>query len=62
MRRFLTAFVFFAVLLAVWHFGRDYMVNHAAKRWSPVLFPSPLSVWQYLVSAVQDRTFSRRWA
>ena len=25
-----------AALLAIWHFGRDYMVNHAVKRWSPV--------------------------
>lgn len=56
MKRFLNAFIFFAALLALWHFGRDFMVT--SKRWSPVLVPDPLSVWQYLVSAVEDGTMA----
>ena len=54
MKRFFTALLFFVALLAIWHFGRHYMVG--TKRWSPVLVPTPLSVWQYLVSAADDGT------
>ena len=61
MRRFIHAFLFFAALIAIWHFGRDYMVNDA-KKWSPILFPSPESVWEYLKGAVEDRTlFEALW-
>lgn len=71
MKRFLTAFVFFAILIVLWHLGREFMIHDhpawsqfaqahswcpAFHRWSPVLVPSPLSVWQYLASAVEDRT------
>ena len=52
MKRFFTAAAFFAVLIAVWHFGRDYMVN--SGRWSAVLIPDPLSVWRYLVDSRED--------
>ncbi len=46
MKRTFTALVFFALLVAGWHFGRDYMVR--THRWSPVLVPSPESVARYL--------------
>ena len=60
MKRFFNAVVFFAALIAVWHYGRDYMVG--AKKWSPVLVPDPLSVWEYLRSAADDRTlFEALW-
>ena len=60
MKRFFNAVVFFAALIAVWHYGRDYMVG--AKKWSPVLVPDPLSMWEYLRSAADDRTlFEALW-
>ncbi|MEI6862238.1 MAG: ABC transporter permease subunit, partial [Verrucomicrobiota bacterium] len=46
MKRTLTAVGFFVLLVAAWHFGRDYMVG--THRWSPVLVPSPESVVRYL--------------
>ena len=52
MKRFFTALVFFAALVAVWHFGRDYMVR--TDQWSAVLVPDPLSVWQYLRDSRED--------
>ena len=52
MKRFFTAAVFFAVLIAIWHFGREYMIR--TDRWSAVLVPDPLSVWQYLVDSRED--------
>ena len=52
MKRFITALLFFAALIAVWHFGRDYMVR--TDRWSAVLVPDPLSVCQYLVDSRED--------
>jgi len=77
VKRFLTAFIFFALLLALWHFGRDFMVHPhpwwdamarahawwpAFHKWSPILAPSPEDVWHYLVSAVKDRTiFEALW-
>lgn len=60
MKRFATAVIFFALLLAVWHYGREFMVS--TKRWSPVLVPDPLSVWQYLRAAAADGTlFQALW-
>ena len=60
MKRFFHAFLFFVALLAAWHFLREHMV--VSKRWSPVLVPGPLSVWEYLLSAVEDRTlFEALW-
>ncbi|HZJ17470.1 MAG TPA: ABC transporter permease, partial [Chthoniobacteraceae bacterium] len=54
MKRAFTAIIFFIAMIAIWYFGREHMV--ATKRWSPVLVPSPLSVWQYFVGAVEDGT------
>ena len=54
MKRFFHAVLFFTALLALWHFGRDFMVG--TKRWSPVLVPDPLSVWTYLREAAADGT------
>ena len=48
MKRTLIAVAFFAALIFVWH----WIV--LAEIWSPVLVPSPLSVWQYLVEAVKS--------
>jgi NitT/TauT family transport system permease protein len=60
MKRFATALIFFALLVAVWHYGREFMVS--TKRWSPVLVPDPLSVWQYLRAAAADGTlFQALW-
>lgn len=50
MKRFLWAFLFFSVCLAVWQF----LVT--AGVWSPVLIPSPWSVVRYLISSVADGT------
>ena len=77
MKRFFTALIFFVLLVALWHFGRDFMIHAhpgwddfakahawwpAFHRWSPVLAPSPLDVWNYLVGAVEDRTlFEAIW-
>jgi NitT/TauT family transport system permease protein len=77
VKRFLSSFAFFVLLIALWHFGRAFMVHEHPwwddlaqahswwpefHRWSPVLTPEPLSVWRYLVSAVEDRTlFQAIW-
>jgi NitT/TauT family transport system permease protein len=50
MRRTLLAILFFVALAAIW----AEVVR--AKIWSPVLLPSPASVWEYLVAAVRDGT------
>ena len=50
MRRALLAILFFIGLIAIW----TVMVH--AKIWSPVLLPSPDSVWDYFVSAARDGT------
>jgi len=50
MKRALTAFLFFAALLAAWQ------VVFMAKVWSPVLAPSPASVGRYLWSVLRDGT------
>ena len=54
MKRLFTAAVFFILMIAIWHFGREHMV--ATKRWSPVLVPDPADVWKYFVGAVEDGT------
>lgn len=48
VRRIGIAVVFFALLVAAWHF----LV--AARVWSPVLLPSPVSVLEYLVGAAKS--------
>jgi NitT/TauT family transport system permease protein len=50
MRRALLAFLFFAVLVGIWA-----AIVHA-QIWSPVLLPSPASVFEYLVNAARDGT------
>jgi NitT/TauT family transport system permease protein len=50
MRRFLLATLFFAALVAIWHF----LVK--SGRYSPVILPSPESVGEYLVGAARDGT------
>ena len=53
MKRFLTALVFFVLLIGAWHWA------FVAKIWSPVLVPSPQSVGLYLWEALRDGTL---WA
>lgn len=48
--RWLVALLFFSALAIAWH------LLVAAKIWSPLLLPSPLSVLDYLSSAVEDGT------
>lgn len=48
--RWLAASLFFMALVAAWHFAVQ------ARIWSPLLLPSPLSVFDYLRAAVQDGT------
>jgi sulfonate transport system permease protein len=48
--RWLAASLFFIALVAVWHFAVQ------ARIWSPLLLPSPLSVFDYLRAAAQDGT------
>jgi NitT/TauT family transport system permease protein len=50
MKRALPVVVFFAALVGVWHLAAS------SGRWSPVLFPAPLAVAQYLWFALQDGT------
>jgi NitT/TauT family transport system permease protein len=50
MKRAARAFAFFALLVLAWHAAA------ASGRWSPVLFPSPLDVADYLRSALRDGT------
>ena len=50
MKRFLTAAVFFAVLIAAWRWAC------VARIWSPVLVPSPESVIRYLWEISLDGT------
>ncbi len=50
MKRLLTAFLFFALLVAAWHWA------FAAGIWSPVLVPSPESVARYLWEVLRDGT------
>lgn len=48
--RWLPASLFFMALVACWHFAVQ------ARIWSPLLLPSPLSVFDYLRAAAQDGT------
>lgn len=48
--RWLVALLFFSALAVAWH------LLVAVKVWSPLLLPSPLSVLDYLRSAVEDGT------
>jgi NitT/TauT family transport system permease protein len=48
MKRFLSAFGFFALLIVFW----EAMVR--MKVWSPVLVPAPLTVGEYLLEAARD--------
>src|SRR5665213_1306884 len=48
MKRFLTAMVFFAVLIGAWHLAC------VARIWSPVLVPAPESVGRYLWEIIRD--------
>lgn len=50
MKRTLTAFVFFAALVAVW------AAVYRARIWSPVLVPAPETVARYLWGAARDGT------
>jgi len=50
MKRLLSSALFFAALVLVWHFLVLF------KFWSPVLLPDPMSVWEYLESAIRDGT------
>ncbi|MBL9217441.1 MAG: ABC transporter permease [Opitutaceae bacterium] len=50
MKRLLSAFLFFALLVAAWHWA------FAAGIWSPVLVPSPESVARYLWEVLRDGT------
>jgi len=46
--RWLAASLFFLLLVVAWHLAVK------AGMWSPLLLPSPLSVFEYLRSAVED--------
>jgi len=60
MKRTFTALGFFAMLVALWHFGRAHLV--ATGRLSPVLVPSPESVARYLWEVARDGTLgSAAW-
>ena len=48
MKRFLTAFGFFLLLIAAWHWA------YTRRIWSPVLLPSPESVGRYLLEIAFD--------
>ncbi len=48
MTRWLSASMFFIALLAAWHFAVQ------ARWWSPLLLPSPLSVFEYLKTSIED--------
>jgi NitT/TauT family transport system permease protein len=50
MKRFLTAAIFFVLLIAAWHWA------YARHIWSPVLVPSPESVGRYLGEIALDGT------
>src|SRR5207244_12655035 len=50
MKRFLLAFLFFAVLIALWEWA------FRAKIWSPVLLPALQKVAEYLKTAATDGT------
>src|SRR4029450_3397206 len=56
MKRFFSAAGVFVGLLLLWHMLVEWKV------WSSVLLPDPKDVWNYLRSAVEDRTiFEALW-
>ncbi|HEX8311361.1 MAG TPA: hypothetical protein VF614_08600, partial [Chthoniobacteraceae bacterium] len=56
MRRALNALIFFAALIALWHFAVK------ANPRTAMVLPAPLDIWYYLVAAVEDRTlFEALW-
>ncbi len=50
MKRAFAAFVFFAALVGVWY------ALAASGKWSPVILPPPIAVWEYLHGAIADGT------
>ena len=50
MKRVLSSIIFFAVLVVLWHFVV------LSGKYSSVLLPDPLSVWEYLKTALMDGT------
>jgi NitT/TauT family transport system permease protein len=52
MKRYVTALLFFALLIALWHWAC------VKEFWSPVLVPSPASVGRYLWEALLDGTLA----
>ncbi len=52
MKRFLAGFLFFAALVAAWHFLAR------AEIWSPLLLPPPEDVARYLVIGLRDGTLA----
>jgi NitT/TauT family transport system permease protein len=54
--RWLAASLFFVLLVVAWYLAVE------ARMWSPLLLPSPLSVFEYLRSAAEDGTlFEATW-
>lgn len=54
MKRTATALFFFAALIAAWHFVQIWLTRD--RPGLAVLFPAPLTVWDYLRGAVADGT------
>ena len=54
MKRAVVSILFFAALVAAWHFAVTYQVAH--KRWSPVIAVEPKDVGLYLWGAIKDGT------
>ena len=50
MKRVLSSIIFFAVLVVLWHFVV------LSGKYSSVLLPDPLSVWEYLKTSLMDGT------
>jgi NitT/TauT family transport system permease protein len=50
-QRVITAVLFFAALLFLWHYGRKALPMH-----HQLLVPDPLDVWNYLVTSAKDGT------
>jgi NitT/TauT family transport system permease protein len=50
MKRSLTAILFFAALVGIWH------LMAVSGKWSPLVLPAPMRIWEYLVGAVEDET------
>ncbi len=57
VRRFLSAGLFFVVLILLWQWlYAEFVVKR--QLWSPMLVPGPRQVWDYLVGAARDGTWS----